>query len=95
MFSGSELIWVGHLSGSKETKQKKLWPGFCFIQSYNIPLVHKNLAQGYYNAEKMINKQCPIIPIEQHGIYANGVDVELLEDMHDMRSPKYLLDYAM
>ena len=40
-------------------------------------------------------KQCPIIPIEQHGIYANGVDAELLKDMHGLRSPEYLLDSAM
>ncbi len=37
----------------------------------------------------------PIIPINQHGIYVNGVGAELLEDMHDLQSPKYLLDSAM
>ncbi len=36
----------------------------------------------------------PIIPIKQHGIYANRLDVKLLKDMHDLRSPKYLLNSA-
>ncbi len=62
---------------------------------HNDSLVHKNLAQGYYNGDKMMIKQCPMIPIEQHGIYANGIDAELLKDMHDLRSPEYLLDSAM
>ncbi len=40
-------------------------------------------------------ERCPIIPIEQHGIYANGIDAELLKAMHDLQSPEYLLDLAM
>ncbi len=43
----------------------------------------------------MMIEWCPIIPIKQHGIYANGVDTELLKDLCDLRSPEYLLDSAM
>ena len=60
-----------------------------------VPLIHKNEAQGYYDANKTMIERCPIIPMEQHGIYANGVDAELLKDMTDLRSPEYLLDSAM
>ncbi len=61
----------------------------------SVIIVHRNIAQGYYNADRMMIEQCPIIPSKQHGIYANGVEAELLEDLHDLRSPKYLLDSAM
>ncbi len=60
-----------------------------------IPLKHNNVAHGYYDADKTMIEHCPIIPINQHGIYANGVKAELLKDMHDLRSPKYLLHSAM
>ncbi len=60
-----------------------------------IPIKHKNVAQGYYNADKTMIERCPIIPMDQHCIDANGVDAELLEDMTNLRSAEYLLDSAM
>ncbi len=49
---------------------------------------------GYYDADKTMIECCPIIPIEQHGIYANRVDSKLLKAMSDLWSPKFLLDSA-
>ncbi len=37
----------------------------------------------------------PIIPIKQHGIYHSGIDAELLEAMHDLLLPKYVVDSAI
>jgi len=65
------------------------------LRRHIVPLIHKNEAHGYYDADKMMIERCPIIPMEQHGIYANSVDAELLEDMNDLQSPEYLLDSAM
>ena len=65
------------------------------LRRHIVPLIHKNEAHGYYDADKTMIERCPIIPIDQHGIYANGVDAELLEDMTDLRSAEYLLDSAM
>ncbi len=65
------------------------------LRQHIIPLMHKNVAQGYYNADKIMIEQCHIIPIEQHGIYANGNDAALLNHLHDLRFPEYLLDSAM
>ncbi len=65
------------------------------LQQHIVPLKHKNVAHRYYDADKMMIEHWPIIPIEQHGIYTNGVGVKLLKDMHDLQSPKYLLDSAM
>ncbi len=64
------------------------------LRQHIAPLVHKNAAQEYYNADRTMIKRCSIIPIEQHGIYANRVDAKLLKDIHDRSSPKYLLDSA-
>ncbi len=44
----------------------------------------RNVAKGYYDADKTMIKHCPIIPINQYGIYANGVDAKLLKDMYDL-----------
>ncbi len=65
------------------------------LQQHIVPLMHRNKSQGYYDANKTMIERCPIIPIKQHCIYANGVDDELLEAMHDLRSPEYLLDLTM
>ncbi len=70
-------------------------PFLYMLCQHIVPLKHNNLAQGYYNTDRTMIKRCPIIPIEQHGIYANGVDAELLKGLHDVRSPKYLLDSVM
>ncbi len=40
-------------------------------------------------------KQCPIIPIKKHGIYFFGTDAKLLEDLHDLRSPEYVVNSTM
>ncbi len=63
-------------------------PYLYMLRQHIVSLVHKHIAHGYYNVNKPMIKQCPIIPIEQHSIYANGVDAELLEDLHDLRSPQ-------
>ncbi len=39
--------------------------------------------------------QCPIIPIEQHIWYYDGLDAEILEELDDSCSPKYHLDLDM
>ncbi len=54
------------------------------LRQHIVPLKHKNVAQGYYDTDKRMIEHCPIIPINQHGIYANGVDAKLLEYMHDL-----------
>ncbi len=40
-------------------------------------------------------EQFHIIPIEQHCIYYHGVDTELLKEMHEHRSPQFIVDSAM
>ncbi len=70
-------------------------PCLYMLHQHIVSLVHKNLAYGYSNSDKTMIERCPIIPIKQHVIYANRVGTELLEDMYDLRSPKYLLDSAM
>ncbi len=66
------------------------------LRHHIVPLVHKNLAYGSFNdPDKKMIERCPIIPIEQHGIYHNGMDAKLLEEMHDLHSPEYAVDSAM
>ncbi len=61
-----------------------------------VPLKHKNQAIGLWsNPDKMMIKWCPIIPIEQHGIYFGGTDAKLLKEMHDLQSRGYAIDSAM
>ncbi len=61
-----------------------------------VPLVHKNQATGLWrHPDKTMIERCPIIPIEQHGIYYGGTDSKPLEEMHDLQSPKYAVDSAM
>ncbi len=43
----------------------------------------------------MMIKCSPILPIEQHGIYFGGTDAKLLEEMYNLRTPKYAIDSAM
>ncbi len=58
--------------------------------------MHKNQALGLWvHPDKKMMEQCPIIPIEQHHIYYNGVDAELLEEMYDHQSSKFVVDFAM
>ncbi len=40
-------------------------------------------------------ERSPIIPIHQQLNDTNEVDADLLDDMYEVRSPKYLLDLAM
>ncbi len=40
-------------------------------------------------------ERCPIIPIEQHLIYYNGVNAELIKEISDLQSPHYVLDLVM
>ncbi len=58
------------------------------LRPHIVPLVHKNRAYGFFHKpNKTIIERCPIIPIEQHGIYHNGTDAKLLKELHDLRSP--------
>ncbi len=70
-------------------------PCLYMLHQHIVPLVNKNLAYGYSNSGKIMIEQCLIIPIKQHGIYANRVDTKLLKEMYDFRSPKYLFDSTM
>ncbi len=66
------------------------------LRPHIVPLVHKNQTYGFFaDPDKKMIERCPIIPIEQHGIYYGGTDAELLEEMHDLRSPEYAVDSAM
>ena len=66
------------------------------LRPHIVPLVHKNQTYGFFeDPDKKMIERCPIIPIEQHGIYHGGTDAELLEEMHDLRSPEYAVDSAM
>ncbi len=38
-----------------------------------VPLMNKNIAQGYYDADKTLIERFPIIPTKQHDIYVNGL----------------------
>ncbi len=61
-----------------------------------VPLEHKNQAIGLWSdPNKMMIKQCLIIPIDQHGVYFGGTDAELLKDLFDLGSPEYVVDSVM
>ncbi len=61
-----------------------------------VLLQHIKKATGYWSdPKKKIIEQCPIIPINQHAIYYNGVETKLLEDMTDLQSPEFLFYTAM
>ncbi len=61
-----------------------------------VPPVHKNQATDIWsNLDKKMIEWCPIISIEQHCIYYQGVDSELLEEMFDHRFPKFVVNSAM
>ncbi len=53
------------------------------LRPHIVPLVYKNQAYGFWeDPNKKMIERCPIIPIEQHRIYHNRTDAELLEEMY-------------
>ncbi len=71
-------------------------PYFYMLQKDIVPLVQRNEAIRYWSdPDKMLIKRCFITSIEQHGVYVKVVNAKVPEGLHDVRSPKSVLELAM